>query len=389
MAVAMSVVGSLLLVVSLFDTLGSLRTPEMRESIEEFLAAPPGSGLAVETSQVVDAMRVLAFVSGALAAMLLVFAVFVLQRHKGARIGFTVAAALLLLTVPVAGLMPVLLAVAAVLIWSRPARDWYAGRAPVQPAVQHPAPGPVGSLPDAPAPLRSEQGPPPSPRPYGAPDPDPQRPGGHEGSAPSPPGYPAYGSPPQQPYQQTYPPPHSGQYQTGQYRPGRDPGRRPTTVTIAAVLTWLGAGSVAAAMLVFASLLTTQAQLFVEELDRAAAQSQIPLDRSEIIAFGWGVVLFFVVWSLIAMVLAVLAFRRSNAARIALSVSAVMAAFLSLLMILSIVSVVTLLMAGAAAVLLFTGGANEWYSRRAEQHPPQQGYQQPPPQPPAERPGPW
>lgn len=411
MAVSMSVVGSLLLVVSLFDTLGSLRTPEMRESIDETLARPPSNAFDVETAQVIEAMRVLVFISGALAAMLLVFAVFLLQRHKGARIGFTVAAALLLLTIPVAGLMPVLLAVAAGLIWSRPARDWYAGRAPT-PAPAAPAASTASTDKGAPAPpaapILSEQGPPRSPQPFGGgrssdpagsgpPAPD-------QPSAPSAPGPPAYGYPdqPQPPY-----PPYPSQYESP-----RDPGKRPVTVTIAAALTWLGAGAVTAAMLLLALLLATQGELFIEELDRAAEGSQVPLNRDDVLAAGWGITLFFGVWSLIAIVLALLAFRRNNAARIALAVSAVMAALLSLLMILSGISVVTLLISGAAAVLLFTGGANEWYSGRNAQPPGGSGYSaypgypgypgyadqppfQPPPfhpppdAPPPERPKPW
>src|SRR3712207_5704352 len=89
-AAVMAVGGSLVLVLSLFDTLGRLRKPEMRQAVDDFLAQPPGSSLGVDTPQVIDLMRALAFVSGALAAMALVFAVFVLQRHRGARIGFTV-----------------------------------------------------------------------------------------------------------------------------------------------------------------------------------------------------------------------------------------------------------------------------------------------------------
>jgi len=63
-------------------------------------------------------------------------------------------------------------------------------------------------------------------------------------------------------------------------------------------------------------------------------------------------------------VLAVFAWRRSNAARITLVVSAASAAFLSLLAITSIVSALNMLAAGATVALLFLGGANAWYSRK-------------------------
>jgi hypothetical protein len=144
-------------------------------------------------------------------------------------------------------------------------------------------------------------------------------------------------------------------------------------------------------MLVFVAVLSTGGESFVEEFDRAARRSDVVLSANEVLAVGWAVAGTLLVWSLISMVLAVLAFRRSNAARIALLVSAVMAALFSLVAIMSILSVVTLLLAGATAILLLTGGANQWYSRQAPDHPndqasgpppgyPYAGYQQPPQQ---------
>src|SRR3712207_8137507 len=55
---------------------------------------------------------VLVLISGALTAMAVVFAIFILQRHRAARVGFTVTSALLLLTIPATGLLPAFLAVA-------------------------------------------------------------------------------------------------------------------------------------------------------------------------------------------------------------------------------------------------------------------------------------
>ena len=56
-------------------------------------------------------MRVLVYVAAALAAPIFVLAIYVLQRHRGARVVLTVAAALLLFTTPVAGLMPMLVGI--------------------------------------------------------------------------------------------------------------------------------------------------------------------------------------------------------------------------------------------------------------------------------------
>ena len=382
MAVVMGVISSIVLVLGIFDTLARLRTPAMREVVGEFLAEAPGSSLGLDTAQVVDWMRALAFASGALAAMGLVFAIFVLQRHRAARVGFTVVAVLLLLTVPVAGLMPLFLAAAAFLLWSQPARDWYAGRVPVaagaggsptMPSLSQHDPRRTGSTRadswSAPATDEHEQ-----PRESSA-TPVPQDGSQQHGSPATPPPYgQPYGG---QPYGDQ---PSGGSSAYGQGQPqgygqpqhappgyvaGPGAGRRPKSVTIAAMLTWIGAGSTALLMLVFIAVLSSGGDAFVAEFEKAARESDVSLSADEVLAVGWAVAGTMLVWSLISIVLAILAFRRSNAARIALAVSAVMAALLSLVAIMSILSVVTLLLAGAAAILLFSGGANQWYSRRS------------------------
>ncbi len=422
LAVVMSIVFSIVLVVSLFDTLARLRTPATRASVDEVLASPPSSELGLETAQVIDVLRAMAFASGALAAMAVVFAIFILQRHRAARIGFTVTAGLMLLTVPAAGLFPVFLTLAAIPLWSRPARDWYAGRSPAPAAVPvpllsegphggqgdpYPGPGPQqpdpgreplygppgqlqpgqlqpgqaqpGQLQPGQAPGQPQSGPPPYGRPYGepgaaprAPDqPGPDQPHGYQ------PGYaqPAYGSTP--------------------VHAPRDPGKRPVTVTVASVITWVGAGLTAALMLLFLLVLAVSSDAFVEEFENASRNTEVTFSADQAMALGWTVGVVVLVWSITAIVLAVLAFRRSNAARIALVVSAAMTALLSLLAIMSVISIVTLLMAGATLVLLFTGGANEWYSRRGGPSggAPYAGHGDPwvqqPATTPGERPKPW
>ncbi len=72
----------------------------------------------------------------------------------------------------------------------------------------------------------------------------------------------------------------------------------------------------------------------------------------------------FTIWCVIAIVLAVLAMRRQNWARITLVISAAMSALLSLLSITAVLPVLTLAGSIAAIVLYLTGGANAWYSRK-------------------------
>ena len=73
-----------------------------------------------------------------------------------------------------------------------------------------------------------------------------------------------------------------------------------------------------------------------------------------------GVVL--AVWSAAAILLAVLVMRRSNVSRILLVVSSAGCAVVSLLGVLAILPVLWVIGAIVVIVLLFTGGANAWFS---------------------------
>ena len=130
--------------------------------------------------------------------------------------------------------------------------------------------------------------------------------------------------------------------------------------------------------------------------------------QEQMLAVTWTMVGVGLFWCLAAAVLAVAAFRRSKAGRIGLAVSAGMTALVSLLLVLSGVAVVSLVLGIAVLVLLFTGGANEWYARRTPGHVPPGGppwgppdphhqpfgqppgqQQHPPPPPPPGRAKPW
>jgi hypothetical protein len=375
-AVVIAVIGCLVLVIGLFDTLGNLRTPSMRESVDDFLGKAPGSSLGLDTPQVIDLMRALAFVSGALAAMGLVFAIFALQRHGGARIGYTVVVALLLLTVPVAGLMPFFLAAAAFLLWSGPARDWFAGRKPARVAAPATAAASEWSYSEPPPPERQVPVEQPAAGSPGAEQPAGDQPAAVQPAAhPSPYGQPAYGQPP------AYPQQPQGS--------GADHAKRPLTVTLAAILTWIGAGATTLLMLGFIAILASGGGAFVDEFDRAARESDVSLGSAEILAVGWVIAVTLLVWSLIAVVLAIFAFRRSNGARWTLVVSAVMSALFSLVAIMSVLSIITLLLSVGTVVMLFAGGANQWYAQRSTPTYPQPLYPPQGPPEPQRRNQPW
>ncbi len=131
-------------------------------------------------------------------------------------------------------------------------------------------------------------------------------------------------------------------------------------ITIAAAgLTFLLFGFITLAMLVAKDDVT-------REIDKAIRDSNSTTDFSAEDAYGFvvGLLLVVTIWCLISCVLAVFVLRRSNVARILLVISAVIAALLSLLAIQSVVSAVPLLAAVAVIVLLFVGGAGDWFAGR-------------------------
>lgn len=329
-----------LLVVSLFDAMSQVRSAETQESVRDFLAKPPGDGLGLRVADVVSLLRGLVLLSGALAATGTVLAVFTLQRHRGARVGLSVVAFLLLFTASfVTGFLPVVVAVSATMLWNRESRDWFAGRPPTPrpaaPSRDGRPDGPDMSTPPTPATLAAW-----APPPHG------QKPG----EGPSPASH-AFG---------TAPAPGTGWSAPGYAAPGQDL-RRPLTVTVAAWLTWVFAGL---AVLFFTLLLVTVLADRTRMLDVLRGNSRVAesgLSIQQILGTLWVMGAVGLFWSLSAVVLAVLAFRRVNAARLVLAVSAGLCAVLALLAV--PFGWPNAAAAVATVVLLFRRDSNRWYAR--------------------------
>ncbi len=377
MAAVVSLAASVLLVLSLFDTLGGVRSAEMRTEIENFLARPPGDGLGLSAGQIVEILRVLVFVTAGVATAVAVLSVFVLQRHRGARIGFTVAAGLLLLTAPVSGLLPFLVAVGAALLWSAPARAWFAGRPSAVAAASPPRPEPTPS--DQP---RSDQAGPDRPPSDQAPAPaDQPAPRSHSGfGGPVPPG------PPDAP---TEPPPYPTAGYPAPPAYSSTAVGRPVTVTIGVVLTWLATTVVGGLFALVAVMLAVAGDQLLDEVERDPTVARLDVSRDQLTASLWVGVAVVLVWCAAAFALAVLTFLGKGWARILLTVSGGVAAVGSLLA--GVVGVFVAVLVVPALVLLYVGGANGWFARRPPQPFPQPpSHSQPPyPPPPPTRPGPW
>ena len=190
-----------------------------------------------------------------------------------------------------------------------------------------------------PGPTHTPYGQPEQSNPYGQPSPYGQ------------PGQPAYG---QSPYGQS--PYGAAPQQSGDRRPG--------TVTAAA---WITIVCSAITTLLFGftalALLVARDQV-IAEMERVPEFRDANIDADTAVGVLVAVMVGLVVWAIIAIVLAVLVLRRSNVARILLVISCAVVALFSLLSITSGITLVMLLAALATIVLLFTGGAGDWFARR-------------------------
>src|SRR4051812_2294321 len=151
------VVGSVMLVITVYTSIATLNSVETRDRVTDWLSTPTGQDLGLSVTDALSGLRVALMVTGLCAAASAVLGFFVLQRHRGARIALSVIVVPILLanlmTAPLTGgLLGALIAAATVVLWTGPARDWFAGRPVRQPA----APQPRGERPPEPTPPASQ-----------------------------------------------------------------------------------------------------------------------------------------------------------------------------------------------------------------------------------------
>ena len=128
MAGWVTILGSVLVILSVFAQIGSLDSLDTRRGIEELLENPPLDALDLEVTSVLDVVRLLATVTGALAAATAILGWQVMQRSRSARLALTVLAVpLFLLGFVTGGFATSLVAAAAVILWLQPSRAWVNG----------------------------------------------------------------------------------------------------------------------------------------------------------------------------------------------------------------------------------------------------------------------
>jgi hypothetical protein len=375
MAGWVTILGSVLVILSVFAQIGSLDSLDTRRGIEELLANPPLDALDLEVTSVLDVVRLLATVTGALAAATAILGWQVMQRSRSARLALTVLAVpLFLLGFVTGGFATSLVAAAAVILWLQPSRAWVngdpvperylrppsearrdrdagdaddrpsgAGWPPPLPPQDAPTDGPAQGRPDGPAPYTG----------FGQqPGQEPgQQPGQEPGQFPGPQG----GAWPQQ-----LPP-----YAAGDRAP-RGPAPQPlraglviTWVTCAMVL--LGLGLSVVAMAIDPSLVDDEIQRAMDEQPAMAAEVTVEQVRIALFVVLGG----FALWALLAAGLAVLAWVGRSWAWILLCISAGLAAglFLAVTVLGGLVAVVALAASSGTLALLIRPEVREWYRR--------------------------
>lgn len=312
--------GSVFLLLTVFDTFTSLQSVEMRDEVTEVLSSPTGKGLGINVSEALTLMRGGLMVAAASAAAAAVLGIYALQRHRAARIALSVLAVPILLTSPLTGgLVGALVVASTAMLWSGPARDWFAGRPVRQPAERPAAPQ---QTPDTPQSPQDAQPPTSSQYPNGPADGDDSATVrvSTASASTAPAATSGFGERPEE---------QSSELREHDSPAGPRPGSTPVdtpavprSVKVACVLTWVFSGVVAllyAAMLV--ALAAAQDRI-IDYFTRTPEWERSNLDPDMLLPALWLGGLMFLGWALGACVLAWFTWRRQGWARWLLVASA-------------------------------------------------------------------
>jgi hypothetical protein len=357
----LSAVASTVLVVSVFDAMAQLHSLDTRDRLSKALTGWPRD-LGISIDDAIGLTRGALFVTGVAAVVTAILGVFVLQRHATARIVLTVAAVPLVLTAPVAGgFLGLLVGGATAMLWTREARDWFAGRTPQRPVERPPA---------AAAPANRPSTAPPWSPPSSSPPPPPSGP---------PAATPGWGQAPEA--RAAWPPP----------APLTTPSQRATTaavpseVRIACALTWVFSVLTAGAYVAVVIAVAVDRDRIVDLARDNAALQDSSMTDSQLVGLLVAVSAVVVAWCMVAAVLAALTWRGQPVAWAMLVASAAGAALLSVVAL--PYSVAHLVASAIAVVLLMRRATRTWIRRERVRPvvPPQQDW--PPPSPSDQRVG--
>lgn len=361
------ILGGIAVVVTAYQQMAALHSLATRQWVQSMLADPALQGTGVGVGAVLTVLHVLALVSGACAAASVVLGWHALHGSRSARVVVSVLAVPLLLAgLGGGGLFSTVVAVAALLLWMPPARQWFAGEqvlGPSGPAAPHDrGADPRRVPPSSPLPPRSQTPPGQPPVPPGSP--------GSPG--PMPPGQPpvGWGPPPghQMPPQLAWPPPPWAQRQRVPWPYPMPPRleRRPGGVVASAVLTWVFSAVAALVMLgMVAYAVSDSASIWRTALQENSSLPSEGMTQGLFVAFLYLTAGLVVLWCVATTVVSIFVWRGASWARVTLLV--LVSVSLAVLVVASIVNVVFLLPAAAAmvtVVLLARPEARAWCQPR-------------------------
>lgn len=327
----LTMLGSVFVVLLVFERVSGLHTIETRESVERFLAEPPGSDLGVGVDGVLSIMRTLALVAGGCATAAAILGWHVLKRSRSARLGLTILAVPLFVTGMVTGgFVSSLVAASAVMLWLQPARDWFDGVTRQPAAAPTAAPGAVA------APARSDA------RSDARPDarPDATSDAASRAASGAAPGWPAVAMP---------------------------TAARPSAVTWACILTWAGSGLTALGAIASGVLLAMQPHVLLDQVQQQNPELEAQgVSDDLLIGLTFAMLAGFVAWAVAAAVVAIFVLRGREWARITLVVSASTAGAVFLLgsVLGAFVLALTLATCAMAVVLLVRPEVRAWFQAR-------------------------
>ncbi|WP_457189715.1 hypothetical protein [Nocardioides sp. P5_E3] len=349
---------SVVVLLTAWERVTSLRSLETQDAIRDVLADAPFSSLGLTVSSTTELLRVSCMVAAACACATAILGWYVRKPDRSSRLALTLFAVVVFVTgIPAGGLAGSFVAAGAAMLWMQPAREWFAtgswtppdpapardaGRADRdssgqadpwgRPPAGNDAPSTPPSTPSDTSPSdTSPSVPPPASRPFGEPGPPAQQ-------------HPV-GGPAESPYGQAYPSrPDQHQSAPAPYaaHPAPDWQRRqllqarPGAMVAAFVITVVTAGG-----LLGLSLLWLAIAGFSPDFLRSVMEQQQPellddgLSLEQVRTTVFALAGVFVVWCVMALVLAGFAMARREWARRGLMVSAAFSAGACLALVLN------------------------------------------------------
>lgn len=339
---------SVIVVLSAWERISTLRTIESQEALQRTLADPPMSGLGLTIDGYTDLLQTLCVIGAAAATAAAILGVQVFKRSTSARLVLTGLSPVLLVGGLAAGdFFGPMVVTGIVLLWLQPTRDWYAGRPWAQAHEQRRA--------ERLADLRPPKTPTVPPATAETPS---QHASGTDGASPAPPSPAPSGPAPAGPV--------FGEPVPQYARPDGVRRSRPQALVAACSLTWLTSTLVLLGIGLTAAFLPSQSDELLAEVTREEPRMVELYDVTEnsLLIALYLMLVVFAIWAVAAIVLAWLAYIGQNWARITLVVSAITAGVLVLAVAIGAWPLLILVVVfGMSAWMLLRPEVGRWYQR--------------------------